>query len=61
MTFKTGDKLLCIEIGAFFDHGIVYTCEKVKTRSIKIEGFEDFGWFSSDRFIFATELNEALS
>ena len=60
--FKTGDKLICIEFGAFFDRGVVYTCEEsFKTISIKVVGFGEFGWFSCDRFILATELNKALS
>jgi len=51
-----------IGVGAFFDHGVVYTCKVVsQDMFIIVEGFEEFGWFDSSRFILATELNKALS
>ena len=59
--FKTGDKLICIQLGLFFTTGVVYTCKQPFSYGILICGFEEFGVFEEKRFILATELNKALS
>lgn len=61
--FKTGDKLLCINLGSLFEAGKIYTCDGIGSRKnlVRIAELSGYGSFDASRFILATKLNLALS
>jgi hypothetical protein len=62
LTFKPGDKLLCISTSEFTGgpvEGNTYTCKEYLGSELRVDELKD-SWFSN-RFVLATPLLKALS